>query len=267
MRKAGLLLSAILILAVAGSAQTVDEIIAKNIAARGGLAKLRGVQTVRITGSADFGGMQAELVIVEKRANKTRMEISLQGMTMVRAYDGQNGWQVVPFTGKKDPEPMTADDLKGAAQEADIDGALVDYKEKGHKVELIGKEKIEGTDAYHLKITMKSGDIRDEYLDADSFLDIKTTFKTTRRGAEVVQNTTLGDYKEVDGMMLPFSMDVRAEGAPGPGQKITIQKVEFNTPVDDSQFRMPVIAAAPAEKPAGAPGKKADGPASPPPQK
>lgn len=264
MRKAGVLLSAIFMLAVAGSAQTVDEVIAKNVAARGGMAKLKAVQTIRITGSAEFGGIQASLVMMEKRANKSRMEISLQGMTMVRAYDGQTGWQVVPFTGKKDPEAMTAEDQKAMAQEADIDGALVDYKEKGHKVELVGKEKIEGTDAYHLKITMKSGDVRDEFLDADSFLTIKTTLKTTRRGAEVVQDTTLGDYKSVEGMMYPFSIEASAPGAPGGSQKITIQKVEFNVPVDDGQFKMPAVAPAPAETPAGASGKKPEAPAKPP---
>ncbi|HWZ44855.1 MAG TPA: hypothetical protein VNW97_15375 [Candidatus Saccharimonadales bacterium] len=245
MRKA-VILFAILMLAVAASAQTVDEIIAKNIAARGGLAKLRAVKTVRITGTAEFAGVQANVMIAEKRPNQMRTEITLQGMTMVQAYDGLHGWQVVPFTGKTDPEPMADDDQKSAAQDADIDGALIDYKEKGHKVELVGKEKIEGTDVYHLKITMKSGDTRDEYLDARSFLDIKATRKATRQGTETVQDTTLGDYKEVEGMMLPFSLEVHSQGMPG-GQKITIQKVEFNVPMEDGQFKMPAVAPAPAE--------------------
>jgi len=268
MRKALLLLSAMLMLAVAGSAQTVDEIIAKNTAAKGGLEKLKAVQTMRFSGTVDFGGVQANIVRLAKRPNKTRMEISLQGMTMVQAYDGQNGWQIVPFTGKKDPEPMAADELKAAAQEADIDGALIDYKQKGHKVELIGKEKIEGTDAYHLKVTMKDGDVRDLYFDADSFLEIKMIAKTTRRGAEMVIDTTVGDYKEENGLMMPHSMEVKVQGMAGQSQKVTISKVEFNTPADDAQFKMPVVAAAPAEKatptPAGADGKKSDGPAKPP---
>jgi outer membrane lipoprotein-sorting protein len=266
MRKALLLLSAILMLTVAGSAQTVDEIIAKNAAAKGGLAKLKAVQSTRFSGTIDFGGVQAEITRVVKRPNKTRMEITTQGMTMVQAYDGQNGWQIVPFTGKKDPEPMAADELKSAAQQADIDGPLVDYKKKGHKVELIGKEKIEGTDAYHLRITMKDGDIRDLYLDADSFLEIKMIAKTTRRGAEMVIQTTVGDYKEVNGLMMPFSIEIKVQGMDVPGQKVTISKIEFNMPVDDARFKMPAVAAAPAEKaaPAGANGKKSDGPAKPP---
>lgn len=245
MRKAVLTLSAFLMLAVFGSAQTADEIIAKNIQAKGGMAKLKAMQSARFTGTADFGGVQADFVRTSKRQNKVRLDITVQGMTMIQAYDGQNGWQVVPFTGKKDPEPMAADDLKLIAQEADIDGPLVDYKQKGHKVELVGKEKMEGTDAWHLRVTMKGGDVNDLYLDADSFLEIKMKGKTTRRGVETESETTFGDYKEEAGMMMPHSMEVKAQGAPGT-QKITITKVELNTTEDDAKFKMPAVTPPPA---------------------
>src|SRR6267142_3966443 len=244
MRKAVLTLSAILMLAVFAPAQTVDQIIAKNIEAKGGMAKLKAIQTTRLTGSAEFSGVQADIVRVSKRQNKLRLDITVQGMTMVQAYDGQSGWQVVPFTGKKDPEPMAADDLKIIAQDADIDGPLVDYKQKGHKVELVGKEKMEGTDAWHLKVTMKGGDVNDLYLDADSFLEIKMKSKTMRRGVETETETTFGDYKEEAGMMMPHSMEIRAQGAPGTN-KITITKVEMNTTEDDAKFKMPAVAPPP----------------------
>jgi hypothetical protein len=249
-------------IAVAGSAQTVDEVIAKNIEAKGGLAKLKAVQSIRITGSVEFNGVQADMVQVLKRPHKMRREITLQGMTMVQAYDGQNGWQIIPFTGKKDPEPMSADDLRTIDEQTDMDGTLVDYKQKGHKVELIGKEKIEGTDVYHLKVTMKNGDVRDMYLDADSFLEIKSKGKTTRRGTEMDVDATIGDYKEVEGLMLPFSMEQHFAGAPGGGQKITIQKVELNVPEDEAQFRMPAVA--PAEKNAAVPAGKPESGVKPP---
>jgi len=239
MRKAILLLSAFFLLAGVMSAQTVDEIIAKNIDAKGGLAKIKAVQSMRLTGRAEFGAMQAGFVLTQKRANKMRNEISIQGMTMVQAYDGQNGWQVVPFTGKKDAEAMGADDLKDAQENADMDGPLVDYKVKGHKVELIGKEKTEGTDTYHLRITLKDGNVRDLFLDADSFLEIKAIGRVTRRGTETVVESALGDYKEVQGMMVPFSIEQHPQGGQGPGQKIIIEKVEFNVPVDDAIFKMP----------------------------
>jgi hypothetical protein len=239
MRKVILLLSALFLLAGVMSAQTVDEIIAKNIAAKGGLAKLKAVQSLRMTGHAEFGAMQADFVLTQKRANKMRNEISIQGMTMVQAYDGQNGWAVVPFTGKKDPEPMSADDLKEAREEADMDGPLMDYKVKGHKIELIGKEKTEGTDTYHLRVTLKDGNVRDLFLDADSFLEIKSIGKVTRQGTETVVESALGDYKEVEGLMVPFSIEQHPQGSQGPGQKIIITKIEFNVPVDDAVFKMP----------------------------
>jgi hypothetical protein len=221
------------------SAQTVDEIIAKNIAAKGGLAKIKAVQTIRITGNVEFGGMQAGFVQLHKRADKMRSEISIQGLTMIRAYDGQTGWQIVPLTGKKDPEPMADDDLKDAQEEADIDGPLMDYKQKGHKVELIGKEKTEGADAYHIRVTLKNGNVRDMFFDAGSFLAIKAIAKVTRRGTEMVVESAMGDYKEVQGLMVPFSIAQHQQGGQGMEQKIIIEKVEINVPIDDAQFKMP----------------------------
>jgi outer membrane lipoprotein-sorting protein len=249
MRKVILLLSVFFLLAGAMSAQTVDEIIAKNIAAKGGLAKMKAVQTIRITGSAEFGAMQAGFVLTQKRANKMRNEISIQGMTLIQAFDGENGWAVVPFTGKKDAEPMSADDLKEAREEADIDGPLIDYKQKGNKVELIGKEKTEGTDTYHLKVTLKDGTVRELFLDADSFLEIKSIGKVTRQGTETIIESALGDYKEVEGLMIAFSIEQHPQGGQGPGQKITISKVEFNVPVDDGFFKMPSPPAPEVKKP------------------
>lgn len=244
------LLCSFLLFATGASAQTVDDVIAKNLLAKGGLAKIKAVQSLRITGSVDLGGMQAGFVQVHKRADKMRGEISIQGMTMVRAYDGHTGWQIVPFTGKKDPEPMTGDELKQAQEESDIDGPLVDYKQKGNKVDLVGKEKVEGTDAYHLRVTLKDGNVRDLFIDADSFLEIKTIAKISRRGTEMTLESVLGDYKEVQGLMVPFSIEQHVQGGQGPSQKITIEKVEINIPFDDAQFTMPAPAPAPPAPPA-----------------
>src|SRR5215831_6229188 len=88
------------------SAQTVDEIIAKSFAAEGGREKLQSIQSRRITADVEFGGMQAGFTMLQKRPTKVRQDITVQGLNMIRAYDGQTGWQIVPFTGKKDPEVM-----------------------------------------------------------------------------------------------------------------------------------------------------------------
>jgi outer membrane lipoprotein-sorting protein len=228
------------------SAQTVDEIIAKHIAAQGGAAKLKAIQSLRLTGNAEFGGVSAGFTQVFKRPTKMRLDITIQGLTLTQAYDGQNGWQIVPFTGKKDPEPMSADDAKNAQEQADFDGPLVDYKQKGNIVELIGKEKIWGSDAYHLKVTLKNGNVRDLFMDAGTFFATRQLAKTMARGAEVEFETAFGDYKAVEGVMFPFSIVQHQVGGKGAEQKITFSKVEINPAVEESVFKMPAVAPAPA---------------------
>ena len=268
MRRLMLSLLSVFLFSLLVSAQTVDEIIAKSWAAHGGLSKLKAIQSVKIAGDVELGGMQAGFTQVFKRPMKVRADISIQGMNMVQAYDGQTGWQIVPFTGKKDPEVMTADDLKRIQEQADFDGPMMDYKQKGNAVELIGKEKVEGTDAYHLKVTLKNGDVRNVYLDADSFLTIKTLTKTTMRGSEMEIETSIGNYKDVNGVLFPFSIEQHAVGGQGPGQKITFSKVEMNIPVDDAVFKMPAVAPAapPSEKTGAAPPEKKPDSGTKPPQ-
>lgn len=229
------------VLATPAAAQTLDEVLAKNFEARGGKDKLKAVQTVRATGRMGMGqGMEAPFVMEFRRPNKFRMEFTLQGMTAVTAYDGKTGWQVMPFMGKKDPEPMSEEDLKNVEDEGDWEGPLVDWKEKGHQVELIGKEKVEGTDAYKLKVTKKNGDVTMIYLDADAYLQIKEEGKRTIRGQEFEFETSMGDYKEVGGLVLPHSMESKAKGQPG-GQVVTIDKIEIGADVPDTRFVMPEV--------------------------
>ena len=229
------------------SAQSVDDIIAKNVQARGGLDKIKSVQTVRSTGTMSMGGgMEAPGMMIQKRPDMARLEFTVQGLTAVQAYDGKTAWQIMPFMGKKDAEVMSADDKKEMEENADIDGPLVDYKSKGNKVELLGKDKVEGTDAYKLKITLKNGDVITDYLDADSFLEIKQETKRMIRGSEQDVESSLGDYKEVNGLMFPFAMENGIKGSQEK-EKLTISKIELNVPVDDSIFKMPPPA--PAAKP------------------
>jgi len=250
MRKLVLLVFALMSFSGVLSAQSVDEIIAKSISATGGLEKIKAVTSSRRTGAFDAGQEQIGFVEVTKRPNKLRRDITVQGLDLVQAYDGQNGWQIVPFTGKKDAEPMSGEEIKALQEEADTDGPLVDYRQKGNKVELIGKDKVEGRDVYKLKVTLRNGDVRNIYLAADSFLPVKISGKTMQRGTEIMSEYTLGDYKEVSGIQVPFSIQVHAEGSEMENAKITYDKVEFNVPVEDSVFKMPLPSppAAPAEK-------------------
>jgi len=239
---------------------TVDQVIAKNIEARGGMAKLKAVKTLKATGKMMVGpGIEAPVTIYQSRPDQMRMEISVQGLTAVQAYDGKTGWALMPFQGKKDAEQMTADDLKEVQEQADIDGALVDYKAKGHKVEMLGKDKVEGSDAYKVKLTRGNGDVEVIYIDADSFLEVKNEGKRTVRGTELETDTNIADYKEVDGLVVPFSFDSGAKGRPQ-RQKITVDKYEFNVPIEAKLFTMPppapAAATAPADKKEPAPANK-----------
>ena len=228
-------------LALPAAAQTVDEVIAKNVQARGGLDKIKAVQSVRMTGTMTAGpGMEAPFVLEMKRPNKMRVEFTFQGMTGIQAYDGKTAWTHMPFISKADPEPMPADQAKEAEEESDMDGPLVDYKAKGNTVELVGKEKIEGTSAYKLKVTLKGGNIRYVFLDADTFLEIRNEGRRKVQGMEMDTESTIGDYKKVDGLMLPHSVDQETKGIPM-RQKLTLSKIELNVPVDDAKFSMPAV--------------------------
>jgi len=229
------------LIALPVSAQTVDEIIAKNLQAKGGLQKIKAVQTARMSGTMTVGpGMEAPFVIEFKRPNQMRLDFTLQGMTGTQAYDGKTGWMLMPFSGRKDPEPMPTEALKEVEEQADFDGPLVDYQAKGHKVEFVGKEKVEGSDAYKLKVTLKNGDIRYIYLDADQYLEIRVESKTMVRGTEIETTTSIGDYKEVGGLMVPHAMETTQAGSPQ-SRKVTIEKIELNVPIDDARFKMPEV--------------------------
>jgi outer membrane lipoprotein-sorting protein len=249
LRKTLLGLGFALALATPAKAETVDELIAKNVAARGGLDKLKAVQSMRSTGKMTVGpGMEAPATFELKRPGKVRLDITVQGMTLSQAYDGQKGWVINPFQGNPNPEPMSPEDLKEAEQNADMDGPLVDYKAKGHQVELVGKEKVEGTDAYKLKVALKNGDTLYYYLDADSYLEIKIESKRTVRGTEQQGEQTIGDYKDVGGLLIAHALEMGEKGRPEK-QKVTIEKIELNVPVDDSRFAMPAAKADAPAKP------------------
>ena len=244
MRKAVMVATAsVIALALAGPApaQTVDEIIAKNIAAKGGAEKLKAVKTVRITGKMTLApGVEAPVVLEIQRGGGMRLDITVQGMVLSQGYDGTKAWLLNPLQGSKVPQEMPADDTKAAEEQADIDGPLVDYKAKGNTVELVGKDKIEGSDVYKVKVTMKNGTIRTFYIDAEHFLEIKEESKRMQRGTEVEGDTIYGDYKEVAGMMFAHSIDAGQKGAPQ-RQKIVVEKIEINVPVDASRFKMPDV--------------------------
>ncbi len=241
-RKFALGVAALALLSAPVMAQTVDEIVAKHIKALGGAEKLKSIQTRKYSGKLTGGGNpEIPVTSEQKRPDKVRQEFTIQNLKIIQAYDGKTGWQINELGGKKDAELMGEEGLKSIQESADFDNDfLVDYAAKGHKVTLAGKEPIEGTDAYKLVINLKNGTIQTVYLDADEFLEIKSETKRIIRGTENEQETISGDYKEVDGIMVPFSVEFGPKGSPSSAkQKVTFDKIEFNVPIDDSRFTMP----------------------------
>jgi hypothetical protein len=156
----------------------------------------------------------------------------------VQAYDGTTGWQIQPFQGHKDPELMGENDLRDIELDADFDGPLVDYKEKGNTVEYLNHDIVDGDDALRLKVTLKNGDIIYYYLDPDTFLEIRKEIRQTIRGSVRERIVDLGSYKPVNGVMYPFSVAQGSKSNPG-SQTFTVEKMEVNVAADPADFAVP----------------------------
>jgi len=222
-------------------ASRADDIIARQIAARGGLDKLKAIQSLKFEGKmlVNGGAIELHAVQYQKRPGLTRMEATLQGLTIVQAYDGSSGWQIQPFQGRKDPETLSVDDTKDLVDQADIDGPLVDYKAKGGRIEFLGQEDVDGTSAYKLRLTEKSGDQLVFYIDTDTLMTIRVATTRLLRGREDITVTDYGDYEKVGGVYFPFES---ASGPPGSADgdltKIEFDKGEADVAIADAKFRM-----------------------------
>jgi outer membrane lipoprotein-sorting protein len=222
------------------SAQTLDEIIAMNLQAKGGIDKIRATSTVRMTGhvtaKADPSAeaKSATITMLAKRPNMMRREQVVGGENMVNAFDGSVLWV---SRGTMPPEEIPGPQAAYARQDAEFDSVFVDYKQKGHSIQLVGREKRDGKDVFHLKVTKKGGPPQDYYLDAATGLEQAVSVTVAPRGENTTITTELGDYREVDGRMVPFSIRQLVNGTVN--ASTTIDKVEFNVPADDALFRMP----------------------------
>lgn len=224
-------------------APTLDELVAKNIEAKGGAEALRALQSLKLNGKmiVNEGQLQFAYAQTKKRPGEVRSEFAIQGMTAVQAYDGKEGWKISPFQGRKDPEKMSSDDAKSMIEDAEIDGPLVDWKAKESTLEYLGREDVDGTSAYKIKVVRKNGDVNFVYLDPDHFLEIRILTQRIRHGAQEEVETDVGDYEKIGGVFVPFSIEAGRKGDPDK-QKIVIEKAEANVPVDDAIFHFPASA-------------------------
>lgn len=229
-------------LPVAADEMTVEQIIAKNIESKGGQEAWDEIESAKITGNLNMGGaMTMPMTLYFMRPGKLRMEMEMQGNKIIQAYDGEVGWQVMPMMGKTEPQKMSEAEIKQVKRQADFEGPLFNWKDKGHQVELVGKEEIEGTEAYKLKVTLDTGDVAYMYLDTEYFLEFKQTGKAEMQGQEFETDVSIGDYKEVGDIVFAHSVNMTPEGAPA-GVAITFDSVELNPEgVDAEFFAMPEV--------------------------
>jgi photosystem II stability/assembly factor-like uncharacterized protein len=266
------LLAVSLCLASSAQALTVDEIVGRYIEARGGMEKIRALRSIRITGKAELGRdsiITANFGQVIQRPGMIRIELTLQGLTSVQAFDGREGWAVNPFQGRRDPQRISADESKGRAQDADIEGPLVGWREKGHRLEYLGTEDIDGTAAVKLRISLKDGDTLYSFLDPEHFLEIRRTTVRRIRGSEEISESDFRSYGQVAGLWIPFAIDTGSKGAPRSGH-FNIETAEPNVEGDPGLFKFPAdkasvvraispgpaaapIVAKPAPRPSGKP--------------
>jgi hypothetical protein len=243
-------------LPVLASAQTADEIVNKVLAARGGVARIKAVHSQRISGTINFGpGADGPFLVELERPGKMHIEATIQGQTLIRSYDGKStGWILNPFTENKGVQPMSAEDISNISDESDFDGPLVDYKQKGNLIALVGKEDVDGKPAYRLKLTNKKGEMRSYLFDAESFRLIKWEGTRQVGDKDVAWESVFRDYREVNGLQFAFEIDSDAPGT-GQAQKIIADRIEVDPQIDESHFGKPV---APAAPPADTPGDSPD---------
>lgn len=238
---------------------SAETLVANNLAARGGAAKLAALTAVRFDGKLIFpGDFQLTYQETRQRApagDKMRVDAALQGLTVVTAYDGGGGWRINPFEGRRDAERMSDDEARSLADSARVDGALLAARAAGATVTALGREDFDGTLAYRLKVAEKDGDEYVYLLDPDSWLEIKVTETRKLRGAPTVTETELGDYEPVGGVLYPMSIESWQQGQANQRQRTIIATATANPEVAAALFAMPAAPAAAAPAPAAPPAK------------
>ncbi|GAB3525225.1 hypothetical protein GCM10027442_54350 [Emticicia fontis] len=221
-------------ISVSSFAQTADEIVDKHIAALGGADKLKSVNTIVAERSMAVQGMEMPMTSTVLVNKAVRTDMTIMGNSMVQAYDGTTAWMIRPtqFGGTGEPEVMPADQAKQLKGQLNPFSQLMDYKEKGGKLELVGKEKLDKKDVFHLKLTSAGGDVSDQYIDANTYLVTKSKVSAGGQEAEI----SFSDYKDVDGIKIPYTMDMTSQMG---SVTMILNKIKLNAPVDEKVFKKP----------------------------
>ncbi|MCX6283570.1 MAG: hypothetical protein NTW31_04960 [Bacteroidetes bacterium] len=236
----GLLFIAFLMASVAGQAQEMklDEVLSAYYKATG-LEKMKDWTTLKESGKTIAQGMEFPFTMTVKRPSKLRVEAEVQGNKMIQAFDGNAGWSVIPWSGSSTPQDMTADEVKNMKEQADMEGSLYNWKEKGHQAELLGKEDMEGSSAYKIKLTKANGNIDTYFIDAENYILLKTASKVKIQGNEVESESLYTNYRDVSGVLIAGTITSKVKEQTV--SQVVIDKTEFNIPVNDSLFVKPAV--------------------------
>jgi hypothetical protein len=236
--------AAALCLPASGLAQTVDQLVARNVAARGGAEAWRALSSLRLAGRMDVGrGLLVPYVLEQKRPRRMRLEYVFDGDTVVQCTDGLNGWKLAPFRGRGKPEPLTKEELSELAASADPYGLLFDFVRRGHAVGLLGREQVQGRDAFKLQVTLPGGAIRWVYLDAESALEVKVDAVRTLAGRRRLVETYFQDWRTTGRLLLPHRYETRTAGEKD-SHLLTVETVVLNPTISNARFAMPTAASA-----------------------
>lgn len=212
------------------SAQTVDEVINKHIEALGGKEKIEKIKNVVMEGSLTVQGTKVDMTITTVHNKLMRQDISVAGMKGYDIMTDTAGWSFMPFQGMQKPEPKTAEAVKDGLSDLDLTGSLYNYAAKGNKAELLGKEDVEGTECYKVKVTMASGKEETYFIDPASYLIVRAKSKRKVNGQEMEMITNLSDYKEVEGVKMAHSI----------GQQfgtVVLTSIKANQPIDEKLYK------------------------------
>lgn len=224
-------------LPVQAPAPSLDWILARHLEARGGIDRIKAIQGLRSTGRVRVGGIELALR-VENPRGAFRSDTRLNGLTKTEAFDGQHGWIADPFSGAPEPKAMDAVQLRQVRLQADFDGPLVDWQAKGHSVSFLGMARVDGAPAYALKVRLDGGGELLSYLDARTLLEVKAVNEAVSDGKAVEVETRLSDYRAVDGVLLPFRLEIRPKGQ-SEGMVIQFDAVAAEGGTDPARFRLP----------------------------
>jgi outer membrane lipoprotein-sorting protein len=238
MKKLSILL-ALTLTAFVMKAQTADEVVEKYLKAIGGADKWKKVESTVMLAKGEQQGMSFPVTISAMKPNLIKVEVDIQGMKMIQpCFDGTTAWGINPFGGGAEPTKMDEEATKELAKDQ-FEDDFIDYKTKGHTVTLEGTEEAEGAKCFKLKITLKQGGEKIYFMDAETFVPIMIReFAMTGPNKGQASETVMGDYKEVEGMMMPHSMETKVGGQTQ--VVIKFEKIEVNPKIDKSIFAFPV---------------------------